>query len=304
VLVAAAGCYSPSIVSGGLLCAAGSNPCPDGFACVGTRCVRPDAAVADLVQDRQTDTPPRPDSPVEKPQSDGPGDGSVCVPPVKDCTPQTTSVCDPVCQTGCCGGIVPQKCSVGLDESIACFDLQGQRPTWQPCQIQNYGASTQNDTCTPGDICLRPGGAGDQGDFCFPLCRTNADCTLFGSACVVRPIGPPDALKKIPVTQVCDVPFVTCNPLVDPSPDCPSTQLHCYLYSPDTDKTVCEFKLGPGSQGSPCAAARDCVNYWTCPTGSMTGAGVCRPVCEIAAPKCSVGSRCIGTGTKYGYCFP
>jgi hypothetical protein len=301
VLVAAAGCYSPNIVSGSLLCATGTNACPDGFTCVGTVCVRPDAAVTDLVQDRQTDTPLGTDRPVEKPQSDGSSDG-VCVPPVMGCIPQA-GVCDPVCQTGCCGSVA-QKCSVGLDEKIACFDLKGQRPTWQACQILNYATSEQNDTCTPGDICLQPGGPGASGDFCFPLCRTSADCTLFGSACVERPIGPPDSLMNPRVTLVCDVPFMNCDPLGAPGSDCPATQPYCYLYNSDSDKTVCEFKIGPGSQTSNCAAARDCVNSWTCPTGNTMGAGVCHPVCEIAAPNCSVGSRCIGTGTKYGYCFP
>ena len=306
LLAAAAGCYSPNIVSGGLLCATGTSACPDGFTCVGTVCLRPDAAVPDLVQDRQTDTPPS-DHPAEKPPSDGSGDGPICVLPVMGCTPQTTSGCDPVCQVGCCGS-VPKKCSVAHDETIACLPLQGSATTWNPCTIQYYDQANQNDTCTPGDICLRPGGPESSGDFCFPLCRNDDDCTVpYGSACVERPIGGTDALQHTPMAKVCDVPFVDCDPQAQTS-SCPANRPYCYLYTPNpttkADRTVCEFAPGTLGNNQPCMSARDCFPRWTCPTGNVTGANVCHPICDVATNNCAQGTHCVTNwGTKYGYCI-
>jgi hypothetical protein len=309
-------CYSPNIKNGGLTCAADGS-CPSGFMCVASVCLRPDAGL-DLLSPR--------DAPRET-SSDRPevGDGAtemVCMQTVAGCTPQSTSTCDPVCQTGC---LCTQKCSVKHDETIACLSLQGEAKTWDTCQILMYDLPDQNDTCIAGDICLLPGGAGYSGEYCFQLCRNDQDCQALaptgadaaaaGAAppCVPRPVGSMDSSKHIPVANVCDVPYATCDPLADTG--CPPNRPKCYLVSPDPstndDRFVCDYEPGTGYNGFPCSASRDCVDKWTCPTGARRGANVCHPVCNpsaandpTAAPQCSVGQTCIPYGNTFGYCVP
>jgi hypothetical protein len=113
-------------------------------------------------------------------------------------------------------------------------------------------------------------------------------------------------LQEVPLGKVCDVPFVPCDPLASTS-SCPANRPVCYLYTPDpvskADRTVCEFTPGMFGNNTPCTSSRDCFKLWTCPTGDVTGAGVCHPVCNVTSPNCPAGTHCVKDwGTKYGYC--
>jgi hypothetical protein len=306
------GCYSPNIKDGGLMCAADGS-CPSGFTCVANRCVRPDSGL-DLLAP--------PDAPGEtSPDQPEVGDGATemaCVQPVAGCTPlPSTTMCDPVCQTGC--GCT-QKCSVKHDATIACLPLMGPpRATWDTCDIASYGSDLQDDTCVPGDICLQPGGAGGAAHSCFQLCRTDKDCLALaptgadaaadGAAppCVSRPVGTAPSGFAAPMARVCDVPYMDCDPVA--SSGCPMARPDCYLVSPDpvtkADRTICDFvEPDTGGNGRACSSSRDCFEKWTCPTGDVPGAGVCHPVCNIAASKCPAATNgCVPYGTSYGYCM-
>jgi hypothetical protein len=308
------GCYSPNIKNGGLTCAA-DGACPSGFSCVAGSnvCVRPDAGL-DLVAPRDA---------ARETSSDRPaiGDGAtemVCVQPVAGCTPQSTTMCDPVCQT-LCG--CTEKCSVKHNATIACLPLLGQRATWDTCDITSYDSDVQNDTCQPGDICLQPGGSGGTTRGCFQLCRTDDDCAALGTMaadaaaggaappCVLRPVGTAPPNFAPPMARVCDVPYATCDPTPTTNSGCPLTRPDCYLVSPDpvtkADRTICEFGSGTLGNMQACSNPRDCFKGWTCPIGdNLPEAGVCHPACNVAAPNCPPASKgCMPYGTNFGYCL-
>jgi hypothetical protein len=290
VLPTVVGCYKPSVVDGKLECGAASA-CPDDFSCVSGHCwrggmVSPDGGSED------TGLP-----------VDMSGPDLVCGGPVPECTPSSTGVCDPVCQTGCA---CPEKCSYSSKGELACVPLAPQNARTEPCDVFSYGAPEQSDNCIAGDVCLYPGGRGTTNGFCFALCSSDVNCP--GSRCVTRPVAPPPdgTSTPPPVASVCDTPFEPCDPFTNAGctdPDRPK----CYLASPDpltgASRTQCEYVAGSLTSPDTCTWSRDCVSRFACPEkgASWPRAGFCLPVCDPAHP-CPSGGTCKPYGSTYGYC--
>ena len=117
VLLVATGvrCYKPNIQDGGLLCAEGGTPCPDGFQCRDGKCHSGPAPVCQ--------------------------GGSRHIDPI--CTPLAGSPCDPICQSGCpCG-----RCSL-VGTGPMCTPPAGTKMTGAVC-------NAVADDCLPGNVCLK-----------------------------------------------------------------------------------------------------------------------------------------------------
>ena len=188
------GCYKPSIVDNGLLCASAPEPCPDGFTCLGGHCLR---QLADPATDAAIDSGPDGHDAVAEPAAEdgdaagdggadgvGEGDGS-CTPnstPITpDCPPHPGLACDPVCQTGCCPN---QKCTAlnlpgstttTLDAKLGCVASEMKHGLYEACNLSNAGGPDRSDDCLPGLVCI----AGNSLSLCFKLCVTSSDCARF-----------------------------------------------------------------------------------------------------------------------------
>jgi hypothetical protein len=290
---AIAGCYKPSIEDGKLGCGP-ALACPDGFACVSSRCWQ--GGIARPLDGGAGDT----DQPADMSDTD-----VSCVVSVPECVASSTGICDPVCQTGCgC----QEKCSISSVGQAACVPVRGQQPVEKPCRIDGYGSPDQTDTCTPGDVCLYPGGPGTTSGYCFALCSSDLACP--NSRCVSRPVAPPinTPTPITPMATVCDTPFVACDPFTNAgctNPDRPN----CYLAPPDpatgASRTLCEYFAGPGKIPDTCDWSRDCIPRFVCPRNddgaTWPRANFCLPVCDSAHP-CTSGGTCKYYGTTYGYC--
>ncbi|MBC8133009.1 MAG: hypothetical protein H7X95_08520, partial [Deltaproteobacteria bacterium] len=223
MLMTPAGCYSPSIEDGKLLCGPGQT-CPDGFACLPTtgRCHKTggsDASRAEVNVDRLPEARP--------PDTNPGGDGGSCVvkPGIAGCTVQNDLTCDPVCQTACCAG---QKCtamntgtSPGGAATLGCGPvLTPQRGLGDTCDPVNAGTAQRSDNCAPGLTCIE----GNNGSICFKLCRGDADCNP-GTKCEQRAV---EAAAGSYVASVCGLPKTPCDPTFNPLSGCPSPRI-CYL---------------------------------------------------------------------------
>ena len=135
---------------------------------------------------------------------DEPVADQICsAPTVTACTSQiaTGAPCDPVCQSGTCDWC-GQKCTVAGDGTAVCAST-GPIPSKGLCTIERGGDVAQHDNCMPGNICLSPD-PGSGFSFCFPLCRTRADCAA-DVACAPRSISPIASASSASVTvSVCD----------------------------------------------------------------------------------------------------
>ena len=155
LVVAAAACYKPNILNGGLGCSdAGS--CPEGFACspIDNHCYKPDAG---------------PSCPANMPHV-----AQLCSDP-----PQSGSTCNPTCQTGCpCG-----RCTV-VGNATVCAELG--------TKMEGNLCNTTTDDCGPGLGCFKEACGTNLGR-CRKFCRTKPDCSgnefcsdIFGPAYVCQ----------------------------------------------------------------------------------------------------------------------
>jgi hypothetical protein len=267
------------------------NLCPSGFSCQAGHCYRPDSALLNRLPDGGD-------------AGDG-GGADACVPSqaIADCMSQVGLVCDPVCQSGCCGD---QKCTTLNDRSaldslsgkLGCVPAGTTKQLLDPCLPSNAGTPNRYDDCLPGLICID----GDQKALCFKLCRTSDDCASLGTACKARRID--IALTSTATATVCELPNANCNPTDSTSRPCPANQT-CYLVNSDAtagDTTVCEISAGGQTNGA-CTSNRNCLPGYTCPTQG-SGAAVCRLVCSHApgATPCPGGTTCQPFGKEYSYC--
>jgi hypothetical protein len=288
---AIAACYKPTI-GDRLRCAdAGAHACPEGFVCERTSGYCRRTLTEGGVDNRETG----PDG-MDGGQPEVP---TICFDARPNCQPDDAGVCDPVCQTGC--GCV-EKCSVNTGGALTCNVLTSglQRGLLQNCERFNPGAPTQADACNPGLVCLA--GADDGcGGRCYQFCRVESDCS--NAPCDKSIAGG---------RKVCDVPFVTCNPVM-PVSGCPGAQ-SCYLSTSHPTRTICDC-AGAVAQNDPCNRSRDCFPGLVCVDPSNTGDFRCRQVCLLSTN----GSECPGgagpnrcepfmgnsttmTNTTYGFC--
>jgi hypothetical protein len=277
VMAAAGGCYKPSILDGGFLCAPSGKPCPDGFQCgADQHCsVMPLLSVPDGGTDAL-----KPDT---APTCSEPPVTALC-----DTGPAAGQACNPTCQKGCACG----RCNV-VGSTPACVPVGAV----QLGELCTYGS----DNCAAGLICLREqDGCGNPVIArCYRHCTTDAQCP--GSFCQIPIL---DAQKNDTGFKTCDVPPRDCDPVNNTG--CPSAALNCYFTS--LNQTLCDCPTGTGKNGDVCAVYSDCAPGFVCI--SLSGsAGVAGPHCHFeckvgVANNCPAGSTCMTTATsaKYGYC--
>lgn len=306
--ISAAGCYRPSITDGGLVCAAMTPACPDGYSCLEGHCHRPTQGDASVPSDLAAERPVNPDATgdADAAKDTGPdltsdADAAMCVvrQALSGCTPQGGGACDPVCQTGCC---TDQKCtalSSGMADSttasLGCAKLDAGRNLGDTCDVKNAGTAARSDNCLAGLLCV----TGNSDSICFKMCRNDMDCAG-GAKCEMRPIEP-----KRNLASVCGLPTSTCDPT--DKAICPDKRT-CYLITPDKDtgdRTVCDISSGGKGNGASCTYAFECFPGWTCPaTGA--GAGRCQPVCAhsgTSAGVCPPNLTCQTKGKDYDICL-
>jgi hypothetical protein len=280
------GCYKPDIEEGGLWCAPVTEKrCPDGFFChTSGRCRKGAAtdggAAPDLVGDMAPrDTAPVVDMAVER----------MCVTPVPNCAPLAGGKCDPVCQTGCgCR----EHCSVNGGGALTCNEpLAGGIGLGKSCDISAAGSPSQTDNCAPGLVCFTEG----CGSHCFKHCRIDADCV---NATCSRQIGGGH--------KVCEVPFVTCNPMESGrAAGCAADAQVCYLSTLQPDKTFCDCPVAAVGENGACSAPQDCVRGLVCVDATNSMDFRCRRVCNLSGPgnNCpNLSCRPILDSKMYGYC--
>ena len=306
----AVGCYRPSITDGGLMCAAVSPACPDGYTCLAGRCHRPSQGDAAGAPDTGGDRMVSPDASsdadgggAKDASADRAGDAAdaACVQrqAPAGCTPKAGLACDPVCQTGCC---TSEKCTAlntgaegSTRASLGCFALDAKRNLGETCDVLNAGTPARSDNCLAGLLCV----SGDADAICLQLCRDDADCSG-GARCEMRLVEPRSAYTA----GVCGLPDTTCTPTTPATVGCPKGRT-CYLVSPDKnagDRTVCDITSGAKTNAS-CTYPFECLPGWTCPaTGA--GAGRCHPVCvHGAAAACPANLTCQADGRDYDLCL-
>jgi hypothetical protein len=295
VVLGVAGCYNPTI-NGAFKCNQDYVPpddCPAGYHCgAGNLCVK--GPMVDSGVDKPIVKPPV-DAPMEMPV-DMPappidmGMEVACLMPVSGCTPDTTKMCDPVCQSGCAG--CQEKCSVNTKGALTC-NVAGSgrtRGAFEFCDISSDGFATQTDNCAPGSVC-RTDGCGTR---CYHFCKTDNDCPM--STCTVD-VG--SGMK------VCDVNFTDCNPVKNGTPDKCGTdtdKLSCYLSPAVGDRTYCDCPFQAQGVNASCSVSRDCFAGLVCVGAIPT----CHKTCGLLAgvsPDCA-GSTCVplNGSTKFGYC--
>jgi hypothetical protein len=284
-VIAAAGCYRPSITDGGLLCAATNPACPDGYSCVDGRCHRQTQGDASVAPDTTGDRPVNPDATGDADagatKDTGPdltidADAAMCVArqALDGCTPQTGVACDPVCQTVCC---TDEKCTAlnsgsaaTMTASLGCSKLDATRRANDTCDVKNAGTTARSDNCQAGLLCV----TGDSDSICFKMCRDDLDCPG-GARCEMRRLEPNSMYQA----AVCGLPPSTCNPTGQAI--CPDGRT-CYLITSDKDagdRTVCDISSGAKGNAASCTYAFECLPGWTCPATGLPGAGRCQPVC-------------------------
>ena len=299
LMVVVSACYRPNI-GPWLRCAPlPEKRCPDGYSC-------------DVSSDtcrRPSDIDAAPDLPPPDLGNEGHGDGSnppsdgaadvppQCIQPRAGCAPQNAGgLCDPFCLSGCA---CDQRCVVTAAGALTCTRplLPGNLPVGASCDIASGGTLSQTDACAPGSVCLADG----CGKHCFRYCRADADCPE--SDCT-RPAttaaGNPGGFK------VCEVPFMTCDPVNPSASGCPHITQTCYLSTVMPDKTFCDCPNGDQRESQPCESTHDCFVGLTCIDPGNTGDLRCRATCGMAEPTpCGGAATCrpINGSKVFGFCL-
>jgi hypothetical protein len=234
------GCYQPNVTPGHLKCGPASKPCPDGFTCVNDLCQGAGGAGGG---------------------AGGAGGAPACANAVGPLCASTDSstVCDPVCQTGCACG---QRCLVEA-AGLGCATGAGQKLQGQVCQ-------PGLDDCAPGLACVQESCGTNLGR-CRRMCRDATVCR--GGAACTRPVL---LANQMPSGQrACDLGDEPCDPYA--ATGCPDPALHCYVTGPS--QTSCDCPSGAAAtEGQPCSAYNDCAVGLACiQTG---GASRCMRLCQ------------------------
>jgi hypothetical protein len=208
-------------------------------------------------------------------------------------------VCDPYAPSAACGedrtcGLL---CNAGEPAVGMCY-LAGQGKPGDTC--------TSNSDCSPGSQCFALRAVGCAVKTCLRFCdQSDLACAETGAFCNV-----PIPCGSGSTFWACSRP---CDPTGSGTTGC-AAGLACFVYGDETTDCACPGLAGAGAACtqnhgcngeagcSGCAAGLSCV----VPTSSTTGAGVCRPICNLAAPACPSGTTCRGfagaTKLTYGFC--
>jgi hypothetical protein len=219
-----AGCYRPSIESGGFKCATG-NVCPDGFHCVtsNNRCYQGDA---------------------------GPEAPACALPVVKaTCTaePASGQECNPACQGCACG-----RCNV-VNGTAVCNRTAGAKDVNEICDLAA-------DDCKAGLYCQPECNTPGFGR-CYQFCSTAMDCPA-GISCSTA--ARDQSTSQQTTFKVCDLEPQSCDPIGQTGcPSSPSSGdiLGCY-YS-YFGKSYCDCK-GTIPTGMSCSTNNSCAPGETC----------------------------------------
>jgi hypothetical protein len=271
----ASGCYDPKITSGGLTCASGTKPCPDGFVCSGDVCVKAGAAMSTGGVSGGTGG-------AGTGGSGTGGAGGQCANPIAPLC-QTTpagsmSECDPVCQTGCGCGL---RCNVTMT-GVACAPPEGAKLVGAICQ-------PGSDDCAPGLACLEESCGTNLGR-CYRYCRDAAGCGASG-VCAM-PVLRPDGTES--GQRACALGASPCDAIARTG--CPDPALNCYVTAPN--QTICDCPGGRNRpQGETCDSYNDCaVGLWCLSVASAPSR--CYKLCRSTAD-CA---GCMVQGSAGGYC--
>jgi hypothetical protein len=299
-----AGCYNTnSVKTGGLVCGV-DDACPDGFACIkdsadGLRghCWRkgtgPDAGGS------------APDSQAPRSDAAGPLACTTADPngrfgPFAGCLevlPNSSSNCDPVCQSGC---PCDRRCVIDTD-TYGRFLCEGTaQPVSSFVPVQGTCTGSASESCGPGSVCV----SDDLCPWlCFKTCRADKDCPADSRCSEIGLVD--EQSKSVPNVRLCTPPREACNPTGTASCATPRANFNCVFLAgmtgvATTDETVCDCKTTHyKGLGTACQATPD-----DCQPGLVCVDRVCRQICERKAPACSSGGACspIYGSSQYGYC--
>lgn len=198
----------------------------------------------------------------------------------------------------------------GADRTCALLCIESE-PAIGMCYLSgtaNPGDSCRgNNDCAPGSQCFTFNAVGCSVMTCRKFCESDGDCGRAGAFC------------NLPIPCGSTGHFTACSQPCDPSLGATSgcaAGLACFVYAGDSTDCACP---GLGSAGTPCTQNSGCSGEAACsgcgaglscviPTGSTAGstAGVCRPVCKLAAPSCPTGTTCRAFDNSvrqlYGFC--
>jgi len=208
-------------------------------------------------------------------------------------------ICDPYAPAAACGAgqTCGLLCNAGEPAIGMCYAAGPGKPG---------DTCTRNSDCSPGSQCFALQAVGCAVKTCLRFCDDNdVACAETGAFCNV-----PIQCGSTPAFWACSRP---CDPMGSGTVGC-AAGLACFVYGDETTDCACPGLAGPGeactqNQGcggeagcSGCKAGLSCV----VPTASTNGAGVCRPICNLAADTCASGTSCRAfagsTRQVYGFC--
>lgn len=262
------GCYQPKVVPGHLKCGPVSKPCPDGFVCVDDVCQEGNGGLAGNGGAGGARG------------GGGAGGQPSCANPVVPlcASTDTSSACDPVCQTGCACGL---RCLV-LASGLGCATAVGEKMLGQICQ-------PGTDECGPGLACLSESCGNNLGR-CRRMCSDASVCTSRGSC--TRPILLPNLAPS--GQRACDLGDEQCDPYA--TTGCPDPALHCYVAGPTY--TTCDCPGAEETEGQACSAYYDCAVGLACIQAG--GSSRCMRLCQSTTdcPTCTA----LGSVNSVKYC--
>ena len=163
-----------------------------------------------------------------------------------------------------------------------------------------------NNDCGPGAQCFAFTAVGCSVMTCLRFCNhDDAMCGEQGAFC------------NVPIQCGSTSPFAACSRPCDPTGAGTSgcaPGLACFVYAGETTDCACP---GLGEVGAACTQNSGCSGEAGCagckaglscvvPAGASADAGVCRPICALAAPACSAGTTCHpfdgSTRLVHGFC--
>lgn len=166
----------------------------------------------------------------------------------------------------------------------------------------------KNDDCLPGSQCFAFQATGCSVMTCLRFCNHD------DSAC-----GEQGAFCNLPIPCGNTTPdFLACSRPCDPTGTGTAgcvPGLACFVYDNETTDCAC---AGLGGMGATCTQNQGCNGESGCvgcqaglscvipASADAGGAGVCRPICNLAAPACPAGTTCNAftgsTRNLYGFC--